>query len=222
MSKFWNKVQRALGEDVQDEPVPEPEAVMALRRSAEQGDASAQVRLGDMYYNGEEVSQDYAAAAEWYRRSAEQGNAAAQFQLGNMYRVGLGVPQGQAEAQQWLKRTAAQGDAAAQALLGKLAGQEKPVSLDFGEAVKRLQSAAEQGAAGARLLLGSMCETGNGVARDPVMALAWIELALDTLAPGPMRDAGLRRQSRLTAALPPDDQARARQLAADRRNGPQG
>lgn len=217
MPKFWNKLQRALGEDIPDEPVPEPEAVVTLRRTAEQGDAEAQARLGDMYYNGEDVAQDYAAAAEWYLRAAGQGNATAQFHLGNMYRVGLGVHQDQAEASQWLTRAAAQGDAAAQALLDKLDIQAKVVSRDFIEAVKRLQNAAEQGEAGAQLLLGSMCETGNGLTCDLVMALVWVELALETLPPGPMRAAGRRQQSRLAANLLSEAQARARQLAAERR-----
>ena len=44
---------------------------------AEQGDADAQLRLGEMYVRGEDVPQDYAKAAHWFRRAAEQGHATA-------------------------------------------------------------------------------------------------------------------------------------------------
>ena len=50
-------------------------------RAAEQGDADAQNKLGDMYYDGEGVARDYAEARRWYRKAAEQGFADAQYNL---------------------------------------------------------------------------------------------------------------------------------------------
>ena len=49
--------------------------VEALRAKAEQGDAEAQLNLGNGYYHGEGVPQDYAEAAKWNRLAAEQGHA---------------------------------------------------------------------------------------------------------------------------------------------------
>ena len=46
-----------------------------VRKAAEQGDASAQLMLGLMYYNGIGVTQDLFEAAFWLRRAAEQGDA---------------------------------------------------------------------------------------------------------------------------------------------------
>ena len=66
------------------------EAIRWYRLSAEQGDASAQFNLGNMYANGEGVPQDDAEAVRWYRLAAEQGNAGAQLNLGNMYANGRG------------------------------------------------------------------------------------------------------------------------------------
>ena len=60
--------------------------VEALKAKAEQGDASAQFRLGFMYNTGEGVPQDDAEAVKWYRLAAEQGDASAQFNLGNHVR----------------------------------------------------------------------------------------------------------------------------------------
>lgn len=50
------------------------EAVILYRKSAEQGNASGQYNLGDMYENGKGVTQDYNEAIRWYRKSADQGN----------------------------------------------------------------------------------------------------------------------------------------------------
>jgi uncharacterized protein len=41
-----------------------------LRPLAEQGNASAQVRLGFLYHKGRGVTQDYAAAMSWYLKAA--------------------------------------------------------------------------------------------------------------------------------------------------------
>jgi Sel1 repeat len=62
-----------------------------LRSLAEQGDATAQSRLGDMYEDGHGVPQDYAEAVLWYRRAADQGFKIAQWLLGTMYQTGYGV-----------------------------------------------------------------------------------------------------------------------------------
>lgn len=72
---------------------------------AMQGDISAQWRLGQMYYNGEGVRQDYTKAAEWYRKAAAHGNsgvAYAQYNLGVMYYNGEGVRQDDAQAKEWV------------------------------------------------------------------------------------------------------------------------
>ena len=74
-----------------------------LIRSAEQGDADAQLSLGGMYDNGEGVPQDYVQAVKWYRLAAEQGNAMAQGILGNMYYRGQGVPQDYTQAVKWYR-----------------------------------------------------------------------------------------------------------------------
>jgi TPR repeat protein len=85
------------------------EAMKWYSKSADQGQASAQVNLGLMYAEGEGVPQNEAEAAKWYRRAAEQGNASGQSNLGVMYRNGKGVPQDPVRAYMWLSLSAAQG-----------------------------------------------------------------------------------------------------------------
>ena len=56
-----------------------------LFKSAEQGDASAQYKLGLIYAIGYGVTKDYKKAANWFRKAEDQGDASAQYNLGAMY-----------------------------------------------------------------------------------------------------------------------------------------
>ena len=88
--------------------------------SAEQGDARTQNDLGNIYYFGRGVPQNYAKAFELFGKSAEQGFAVAQNNLGNMYYSGAGVPQNNKRAAYWYTKAAEQGDAWAQYSLGEM------------------------------------------------------------------------------------------------------
>jgi uncharacterized protein len=83
-------------------------ALRFFRSLADQGDATAQSRLGNMYENGEGVPQDYAEAVTWYRRAADQGFKIAQWLLGTMYQTGYGVQQDYVQAHMWYNLSAAQ------------------------------------------------------------------------------------------------------------------
>ena len=61
------------------------------RKAAEQGQARAQDNLGDCYYYGNGIEQDYQTAVEWYRKAAEQRYARAQYDLGYCYEQGQGI-----------------------------------------------------------------------------------------------------------------------------------
>jgi TPR repeat protein len=82
----------------------------ALRVRANAGVAVAQLNLGNAYYNGRGVPQDYVEAVSWYRTAADQGVAGAQFYLGNAYYNGRGVPQDYVEAHKWRNLAASRAD----------------------------------------------------------------------------------------------------------------
>ncbi|HVQ74412.1 MAG TPA: caspase family protein [Candidatus Binatia bacterium] len=65
---------------------------------AEQGDATAQTYVGEIYEKGLGVAPDYAAAALWYRRAVDKGSSRAALNLGALYERGLGVPADPKEA----------------------------------------------------------------------------------------------------------------------------
>ena len=97
-----------------------PNDVTVSREAAEQGDASAQLALGLMYYQGTGVSQDYAQAIAWIRKAAEQGNLEAQTTLGMLYELGEGITHDYVQAAAWFRKAAEQGHASAQLSLGLL------------------------------------------------------------------------------------------------------
>ncbi len=77
------------------------EAAMWCRTAADQGDASAQHRLGAMYEYGTGVQTSDAEAVNWYRKAADQGYPPALYDLGCMYASGKGVARDAAEAYKW-------------------------------------------------------------------------------------------------------------------------
>ena len=72
------------------------------RLSADQAHPIAQYRLGEMYYNGDGVPQDYKKALKWFRLAADQGDSDAQGIIGQMYAHGLGVPRDKVRAYAWI------------------------------------------------------------------------------------------------------------------------
>ena len=91
-----------------------------LKSLAKTGHAKAQHFLGDMYYKGKGVNQDYKSAVKWYTLSAEQGNEISQYNLGIMYSFGLGVVPDYINALKWYMLSSEQGYALAQYNLGRL------------------------------------------------------------------------------------------------------
>jgi uncharacterized protein len=76
-------------------------ALGLTRPLAERGNAEAQYRLGNLYFEGKGVSEDYSEAAKWFRLAAEQEYAWAQLTLGIMYEQGLGFTRDYLRAYMW-------------------------------------------------------------------------------------------------------------------------
>ena len=147
--------------------------IKALMEKAEKGDDQAQRGLGDLYYSGQGVTQDYGKAAEWYRKSAEQGEARAQFALGGLYYSGKGVTQDYGKAAEWYRKSAEQGNADAQWRLGALYYSGEGVTQDYGKAAEWCRKSAEQGNAAAQCLLGNWHYWGLGVTQVYGEAVEW-------------------------------------------------
>ena len=151
----------------------------ACRVRADQGGAKAQFKLGQVYYYGKGVAQDYAEALRWYRKAADQGDAEAQYAVGYSYSHGQGVPQDYPEALRWYHQAAAQNYARAQAGLATMYYYGKGVPQDYSEAVRWYRKAADQGDVWAEDGLGYAFSHGRGVPQDYGEAAIWYRKAAD-------------------------------------------
>lgn len=148
-------------------------ALKELTPLAEQGNADAQLLLGEMYMKGQGVVKDSEQARKWFRRSGEQGNADAQFFLGAMYLLpGKDIIQGV----KWLRLSAEQGQQDAQLLLGKAYLQgAKDVPRDPVQAEMWLQLAAKDNLEfyETELMSAEKQMTPDQVAQGKALAEAW-------------------------------------------------
>lgn len=152
-------------------------ALEALQPLAEQGGASAQYFIGDMYLFGRGVEKDVDKAAEWYRRAAERGHAGGQATLGLLYETGTAVPADDVEAAKWYRLAALQDHTGGEEGLGKMYFLGKGVPEDVDVAAKFLGDAASKGSPDGQFLLGLMHANGDGVVQDFVLAHMWLNLS---------------------------------------------
>ena len=94
--------------------------VAILLPLAERGNATAQYKIGVLYFDGHGVEKDYTRAHSWFEKAAIQGNALAQYNLGVLYESGWGVAQDYTRARYWYGKAASQGYTAAQTALRQL------------------------------------------------------------------------------------------------------
>jgi uncharacterized protein len=109
----------------------EEATVTALRKSAEQGNATAQNRLGLLYNRGQGVPQDRLLAKQWFEKSAEQGDAGAEVNLGTLYLLGQGALESDQMALFWFRQAAEQQEALAFAKLGFMYEHGRGIPQDF-------------------------------------------------------------------------------------------
>ncbi len=131
--------------------------------------AAQSVRAGiDAWQKGE-----HSAAVAIWTPLAARGDADAAFNLGQAYRLGKGVPLDFAKALTYFETAARKDHIDAATTLGVLLFQNGNRT----GAMRWLRKAAEAGEARAMLLYGTALYNGDGVARDPVMAYAFISRA---------------------------------------------
>jgi uncharacterized protein len=145
------------------------QAILWLRKAAEQGNIIAQVELGVVFDN----IQDYAQAFTWYSKAAEQGNARAQYNLGLCYLNGESVPKDPARAVGLFRKAADQNDAIAQHELGVMYQEGTGIPQDYAQAANYFRKATEQGIAESQYGLGFLYLMGHGVPQDNTQASAW-------------------------------------------------
>ena len=129
--------------------------------------------LGDMYYYGDGVKQDYDKAMELYLKAAEEGDSYAQSAIGNMYDFGEGVEQDYLKAYEWYSKSAEQDNYLAQYYIGTLYFDGSGLEQDYDKAFEWFLKSAEQGYEYAQLMVGGCYEYGTGVEQDYSAAAEW-------------------------------------------------
>ena len=125
-------------------------ALRELRPLAEEGNADAEAKLGNMYMQGKGVKQDFTTAMRWLKQAAADGDVAvAECDIGRLYYNGAGVERDYARSARWFQRAADQGYAEAQIGLGTLSEYGLGVPKDYVRAYMLFQLASKAGDQGA-------------------------------------------------------------------------
>ncbi len=143
---------------VKNSVIEQIEESQAYPNAIEQTDARSQNSLGDRYYYGVGVDEDYQKAVVWYRKAAEQGNVLGQCNLGFMYANGYGVAKDYQQAVAWYRKAAEQGNADGQNNLGIMYENGDGVAKDTQQAIEWYRKAVEQGHYGAQQTLKTLLE----------------------------------------------------------------
>ena len=108
-----------------------------LINRVEKGDPEAQYRLSLMYYQRQNVKQDYEQAFYWFKKAAEQEYANAQNNLGIMYWNGEDITQNREQAFNWFKKAAENKHEGAKELISR-------IKIKFIDANQPLESKEQQ------------------------------------------------------------------------------
>lgn len=106
------------------------EAAAILKPLAEQDDARAQFRLGEMYLEGIGVERNEQEGLRLVRKAATLGDSDAQLRMGEMYFRGRGVPQNNFEAYVWYNAAFRAGNNAAAGPQERVAALLQPVEVE--------------------------------------------------------------------------------------------
>lgn len=154
-----------------------------LFRRAQNGDNDACFNLGECFFFGRGVKQDYAKAVKWYTASSDRGDCSSQKKLADCYYLGQGVERNVAAAAYRYEQAAEQGDYDSQKALircymiggnGLIPDKDRAAyySARYGISTGSgtsddLMANAHSGDPEAQFTLGNMYLRGTGVEFDP-------------------------------------------------------
>ncbi len=136
-------------------------------------------RIGDVYYDGEGVIQDYKVAVKYYTEAADFGNSHAIYMLGKCYLNGDGVDQNDQKAVEYFTHASQIGNSEAIVSLGQCYLYGYGVSQDEYKARDLFQQAADLQNSDAMLQLGVsyLFPSNPSIQGDEKEAFSWINKA---------------------------------------------
>ncbi len=132
-------------------------------KKAYNGDGIAQMRVGNMYYNGILQPMDCKKALAWFIKAGDQGYLAAQYNAGYIYET---VYDDNEAALEWYLRAAKHNYSPAQNKVGIMYLHGLGVTKDYPKAIEWFQKAIKQGSIHAQSNLGAIYMDGLGVDND--------------------------------------------------------
>ena len=147
--------------------------------AANSGNADSQNQLGDAYYDGIGVEQDYIQALEWYLRAAKQGHGIAQYNVAYAYANGIGTQKNTSEAIKWYGKSADQGIALAEYVLAKMFIGGQYLEQDLTKGLDLLHKASNQGLDLAQYDLGTIYLEGKIVVPDVNKGISFLVLSAE-------------------------------------------
>lgn len=90
-------------------------------KAAAGGEVAAADLFGKLYYSGNGVVKDRAAAVKWFAQAAASDNSDTMLAMGQLYAAGDGVAKDPEQARQWLEKAKASGGAVQKAAEQELA-----------------------------------------------------------------------------------------------------
>lgn len=144
---------------------------------AKQGNPEAQYCIGNMFYKGNGVKQNFKEAFEWYLKAAAQNLPEAQYNLSQMYYYGKGTEINDQQSLHWVMKAAQNGVSYSQLNLSARYRSGKGVMQDCSQAVYWVSQAADQGNPTAQVRLGIMYIKGICVKENDTKALEYLRKA---------------------------------------------
>ena len=151
------------------------EAFGWLLSAGQGGEREAQYGVGECFFYGRGITQNFVQAVLWYQKAAEQDYKKAIMQLGDICLSGYYKEANYYEAVQWYQKAADLCDSEGQYKLANCYKDGIGVIQDYSMALEWYQKAAEQNHAIAQSKLGDMYYYGLGTQIDYVQAASYFK-----------------------------------------------
>ncbi|MCM1512526.1 MAG: sel1 repeat family protein [Oxalobacter formigenes] len=151
-----------------------PQAIAAIRKHAETGDAAALFHMGKIHALGIAVRRDPIKAAAWYEKAMAAGEPRAFANLGWFCQSGMGVKKDPAKALELLLAGASGGVISAQAAAGMMLVTGEGCQPDAQKGIALLQEAFEKGYTNAGNHLADLYLAGKHLPKNSEKGHQWL------------------------------------------------
>ena len=135
------------------------------------------INIGNLYYYGQTVEQDYTKAKHYYELASIIDDSTVLYNLGNIYYYGYGVKQDYLKAKEYFEHSSKLNNSSALIYLGLLYASGHGVKRDYLKAKEYYELSSKQNNSYALNYLGVLYENGYGVKQDYLKAKEFYELS---------------------------------------------